>query len=439
MNHATEVRILRELFRQLDNDVNVDAGVQMRIPTTAYTCPDLAEREWNAFFRSHPQMIGLSGDLPGPGTFLTVDNFGVSVLATRGEDGEFRAFLNACRHRGVQVASEERGDATRFKCPFHHWTYSSKGELLGVPRQKDFGNVDRACHGLVSLPAQERSGLLWVHPEPTGTLDLDEQLGELNDEIAGWQMGQLVYRGESVMDMALNWKLANDTFGETYHFSRLHTNTLGRLLVGDALSYEVFGRNHRFVFPFKGIDELRGKPEEEWRINRAASVFYFLFPNIQVNVGPRHANVVRIYPDKRNPGSSLRARSRRKTISWARVPSARWRAACWIILYLVGTKPPCTTFTTPIATRWGCHRWNGWKDRASLALPLSGRAVFNSRACASHLRTRRRQGRSDARYASFRQLVGHPANMLDGRAAAPADNLRTVVYPLPTVSRERLR
>lgn len=305
MNHATEVRILRELFRQLDNDVNVDAGVQMRIPTTAYTCPDLAEREWNAFFRSHPQMIGLSGDLPGPGTFLTVDNFGVSVLATRGEDGEFRAFLNACRHRGVQVASEERGDATRFKCPFHHWTYSSKGELLGVPRQKDFGNVDRACHGLVSLPAQERSGLLWVHPEPTGTLDLDEQLGELNDEIAGWQMGQLVYRGESVMDMALNWKLANDTFGETYHFSRLHTNTLGRLLVGDALSYEVFGRNHRFVFPFKGIDELRGKPEEEWRINRAASVFYFLFPNIQVNVGPRHANVVRIYPDKRNPGRSI--------------------------------------------------------------------------------------------------------------------------------------
>ena len=305
MNHATEVRILRELFRQLDNDVNVDAGVQMRIPTTAYTCPDLAEREWNAFFRSHPQMIGLSGDLPGPGTFLTVDNFGVSVLATRGEDGEFRAFLNACRHRGVQVASEERGDATRFKCPFHHWTYSSKGELLGVPRQKDFGNVDRACHGLVSLPAQERSGLLWVHPEPTGTLDLDEQLGELNDEIAGWQMGQLVYRGESVMDMALNWKLANDTFGETYHFSRLHTNTLGRLLVGDALSYEVFGRNHRFVFPFKGIDELRGKPEEEWRINRAASVFYFLFPNIQVNVGPRHANVVRIYPDKGNPGRSI--------------------------------------------------------------------------------------------------------------------------------------
>ena len=305
MNHATEVRILRELFRQLDNDVNVDAGVQMRSPTTAYTCPDLAEREWNAFFRSHPQMIGLSGDLPGPGTFLTVDNFGVSVLATRGEDGEFRAFLNACRHRGVQVASEERGDATRFKCPFHHWTYSSKGELLGVPRQKDFGNVDRACHGLVSLPAQERSGLLWVHPEPTGTLDLDEQLGELNDEIAGWQMGQLVYRGESVMDMALNWKLANDTFGETYHFSRLHTNTLGRLLVGDALSYEVFGRNHRFVFPFKGIDELRGKPEEEWRINRAASVFYFLFPNIQVNVGPRHANVVRIYPDKGNPGRSI--------------------------------------------------------------------------------------------------------------------------------------
>lgn len=305
MKHATQVRILRELIRQLDNDVNVDAGVKLRVPTSDYVCSELAGREWNAFFRSYPQMVGLSGDLPSPGSYLTVNDFGVSVLATRDEDGQFRAFVNACRHRGVQVANAQRGESSRFRCPFHHWTYSAKGELLGVPRQKDFGDIDRTCHGLVQLPAEERSGLLWVHPQPDGVLDLDAQLGELNDEIAGWNLSELVYKGESVMDMALNWKLANDTFGETYHFSRLHTETLGRLLVGDATSHEVYGRNSRFVFPFRAIDELRGTPEKDWRINRTASVFYYLFPNIQMNIGPRHANVVRIYPDKSNPGRSI--------------------------------------------------------------------------------------------------------------------------------------
>jgi hypothetical protein len=32
MDHATQVRILRELFRQLDSDVNVDAGESAAMP-----------------------------------------------------------------------------------------------------------------------------------------------------------------------------------------------------------------------------------------------------------------------------------------------------------------------------------------------------------------------------------------------------------------------
>ena len=45
MQRSTEVRLLKELMRQLDAGVNIDAGVQLKIPASAYTCPDLAERE----------------------------------------------------------------------------------------------------------------------------------------------------------------------------------------------------------------------------------------------------------------------------------------------------------------------------------------------------------------------------------------------------------
>lgn len=305
MEHATQVRLLTELLHQLDNDVNLDAGRQLRIPATEYTCTALAAREWESFFTAHPQMIGLSGDLPTPGTFMTVADFGVNVLATRGEDGRFRAFVNACRHRGVQVANVPRGEATRFQCPFHHWTYSNCGELLGIPRARDFGDIDRRCHGLVALPAEEYGGMLWVHPDPSGTLDVEALLSGLGPEIANWGIGNLVYKGEAVIDKRLNWKLANDTFGETYHFARLHTQTLGRLLHGDATSHEVFGRNHRFAFPFRGIDGLRGKAPEHWRIGNGASVFYYLFPNIQMNVGPKNVSLVKIYPHPEGPGRSF--------------------------------------------------------------------------------------------------------------------------------------
>ena len=94
MNHDLQVEILKELMQQLDEGKNIDAGVQYRMPTSSYVCPEVAALEWTALFRGHPQLIGLSGDLPGPGSYLTLDDFGIPVLATRDKSGAFHAFLN---------------------------------------------------------------------------------------------------------------------------------------------------------------------------------------------------------------------------------------------------------------------------------------------------------------------------------------------------------
>ncbi len=305
MQRARQIGILKELMRQLDEQVNIDAGVQYRNPVEAYTSPSIAQQEWQMLFKAHPQMIGLSGHLAGANTFFTVDDFGVPVLATRDAHGRFRAFVNACRHRGVRVANESRGQAARFTCPFHNWTYASDGELVGVPRAHDFGPLNRAEHGLVELPAQEAHGLLWVHPQPNGQLDVSSLLGGLEDEIAGWNFANLVYMGQSELRNRLNWKLANDTFGETYHFPRLHRNTLGKLFHGDALVYETFGRNHRFVWANKGIDALREQPEDQWSFEAGAGWLYYLFPNVQLSGGGHSASVIKIYPDGDNPGRSV--------------------------------------------------------------------------------------------------------------------------------------
>ncbi|MEM1433014.1 MAG: aromatic ring-hydroxylating dioxygenase subunit alpha [Pseudomonadota bacterium] len=305
MKQETEIRVLRELLGQLDDGRNVDAGVRYRAPTEAFVSVDLAEQEWASFFQGHPQLIGLSGDLPGPGAFFATDNFGTPVLATRDDSGRFRAFLNACRHRGVRVANEPRGDRRRFMCPFHNWTYANDGALVGVPREQDFGPVDKSCNGLIELPAVEHNGMLIVHPRAEGTVDTDALFGTLDDELGDWQPGRYQYAGETVIERDLNWKLANDTFGETYHFSRLHKDTLGQLFYGDALSYETFGRNHRFVFAARGIDLLRDLPESEWTTDNTANVLYYLFPNVQFNVSRDAILLIKIYPKRGNPGRSL--------------------------------------------------------------------------------------------------------------------------------------
>lgn len=305
MMHVKQVEIIRELFRQLDENVNVDAGEQLLNPAEVYTSSRIAEQEWQTLFRNQPQVIGLSRDLPETGSYITVDDFGVPVLATRDAGGNLRAFLNACSHRGARVAGERRGRRDRFTCPFHAWTYSGEGELLRVPRAGDFGELDKRYHGLRELPSVERDGLLWVQPDPHGKLDVALLPGSLGTELAASGIGEMVYQGESSIDMPLNWKLANDTFGETYHFSRLHHDTLGQLFYGDVLAYEELGRNHRFVIASRDIEDLRERPEKEWRLLDGALVVYFLFPNIQLTVSRLGANLVRIYPDGVNPGRSV--------------------------------------------------------------------------------------------------------------------------------------
>ncbi len=306
MEQTTQIRILKELLRQIDAGTNADAGVQYKVPTSIYSDPDLAKTEWANFFQDHPQMIGLSGDLPEPNSFLTLNDFGVPIIATRDASGRFRAFLNACRHRATRVETEPRGKRKLFVCPFHAWSYSTSGDLIAIADQNDFGDVDKSCRGLIELPAVEAAGLLFVHPKPDGVLDAEVLLGrELLEELGSIGIDQFVFGADKTIDKKLNWKLANDTFGETYHFQKLHKDTLGQIFIGNNTHLEEFGRHHRFTTANLAIHEMRQMPEEDWQIQDATFVGYHFFPNIHMFWVGETISLVRIYPDPDIPGRSI--------------------------------------------------------------------------------------------------------------------------------------
>ena len=306
MEHKKQVEILTEVMRQLDKGDTADAGCHYQLSTSTYTCPDLAQREYRDLFQGHPQMIGLSKDLPEPGSYLTLDDFGTPILATRDKNGKFRALLNACRHRSVKVASEERGKKSVFMCPFHHWSYANTGDLINIPDESHFGSIDKACSGLIELPSLEHNGMLWVHPSASGKIDINKIMGaKLSKELESFDLSNYHYAGGRTIDKKLNWKLANDTFGETYHFGKLHKNTINEIYQGNNLHFEEFGRNHRFVTANRGIDQVRQLPESEWDITQGTFVLYYLFPNIQVVIESQTITLIRIYPDKNNPGRSV--------------------------------------------------------------------------------------------------------------------------------------
>jgi phenylpropionate dioxygenase-like ring-hydroxylating dioxygenase large terminal subunit len=298
-----QITQIERLLAQLDTGTTVDAGGLRRNPTSVYTDPDLAARERAELFRGRPQLIGLSGELAAPGSFVTFDELGVPILAVRDGHGRFRAFVNTCRHRGAVVEPRPRGVAEQFACPFHAWVYDTGGCLVSVNRPGDFGEVDPDCLGLVELPAVEAHGLLWVHPEPGADLDPDSLLGPaLTAELAAWDLGTLAYLDDDRWEVACNWKLAMDSFGEAYHFERLHPETVSPAFHAHVHGYDAFGPHHRMILCNREIDALRHEPRERWEITRAARVAYWLFPNVQLMPFAEGAYVLRAFPNPVDPG-----------------------------------------------------------------------------------------------------------------------------------------
>jgi nitrite reductase/ring-hydroxylating ferredoxin subunit len=303
MRHEVQVRLLKQLEVRLDAGTNVDAGGLMKNPTSVYVDPKLAEQEWEEIFQGQPQMIGLSGDLPEPGSFMTVNDLGVPILATRGNDGKFHALINSCSHRGAILETRERGTQQNFGCPFHNWVYAPDGDLIGLPKKDHFGDIDMACRGLTELPSVEHRGMLWVHPDRNATIDVDALFDdELGDEFDSWNLGSYRYLGNDTYDMNCNWKLAMDTFGETYHFPVLHATTLAPNVYGNVQTYDIFGRNHRMLLCRKDFDEMVKLPESEWNVSHGGIPVYWLFPNVQVLPNAYGCTTVRAYPIAGEPG-----------------------------------------------------------------------------------------------------------------------------------------
>ena len=306
MQKEEQVRLLKGLINYLETGTNVDAGGIMQTPTDTYTSEERFSEEWNKFFRDYPQIVGMTGDLAEPGTFFTREDFGIPLLATRDEKGEFRAFANVCAHRGVIVENEKKGKKTKFSCPFHGWTYDNSGKLIGFPKPDHFGNIDKTCYGLMELPCMEQYGFLWVHPNPKGEIDLNNLFGsKLMEEFESWGFQNLVLTNEEEYVTEMNWKLAIDTFGETYHFPTLHRNTLFNNFHGNVQMFDTFERNARLTLCLREIDNMKKDPEENWHICRGAFPVYFLFPNTILNVSDTGIILVREYPLDMSPHRSV--------------------------------------------------------------------------------------------------------------------------------------
>ena len=259
------------------------APSQMQIPVTAYTDEAQFQAERQAVFFESPIAVALSLEIPKPGDFLTQTIMGKPLLLTRDKEGALHCFLNVCRHRGAKVCAAEKGHQTRFSCPYHAWTYSNKGELIGVYGEDSFGEVDRASMGLAELPCDERSGVIFACLTPGKPLDLDNWLGEFAEKLAHQNLEQWHLYTERFLSGA-GWKATLDGYLEVYHHDSVHGKTVGPYTVGNLLVHDTWGAHQRMVIARKDITELNKTAPENWEAPESyIRVVHSVFPNLSIS------------------------------------------------------------------------------------------------------------------------------------------------------------
>jgi hypothetical protein len=135
---------------------------------------------------------------------------------------------------------------------------------------------------------------------------LKELLGDkLEEEFSAWDFDKLIFSNEEEYQTDMNWKLAIDTFGETYHFSVLHKDSLFQSFHGNCQMFDSFKKNGRLILCKRDIDEMRKLPEKDWKICTGTLPVYYLFPNIIFMPTSEGAFLVREYPLENSPHKSV--------------------------------------------------------------------------------------------------------------------------------------
>ncbi len=268
------------------------------IPASNYFDPERWQREVDMIFKRVPLLLAMTAEIKEVNTYKAIDVVGMPVLISRGADGVARAFVNMCSHRGAQLVDPGVGTARRFACPYHNWTYNQEGDLVGVFKQDDFGQLDTSCLGLTQLPIAERAGLIWVTLSSDSKLDFDAFFAGYDEMLEFCDFASMNHFGTRIL-AGPNWKISFDGYVDFYHLPILHKNTFGPDMSPDALFHRV-GPHQRVTGPRGNWAKLEGRPTSEWPESVLTGGVWSVFPHGSIAgfeiEGHKIYQVARVFP-----------------------------------------------------------------------------------------------------------------------------------------------
>ncbi|CAM2784211.1 aromatic ring-hydroxylating oxygenase subunit alpha [Vibrio mytili] len=225
----SSIEVAREEMKKMLSERRPDYS----LPRPLYNDPLLFKIDVEEIFQKEWLFVGMTSEVPTKGDYFTVEIAQNPVLIVRDAEGQVNAFHNACRHRGSRICLEHRGKVANLVCPYHQWTYDTKGNLLfaGTEMGDEF---DMQKHKLKPVHCKTAGGFIFVclgdNPPES---DFDEFLATLEEYMEPYDVENTKIAVESNMYEKANWKLVLENNRECYHCNGSHPELLNTLLEWD--------------------------------------------------------------------------------------------------------------------------------------------------------------------------------------------------------------
>ena len=279
------------------------------LPAWTYTSNEFFELEKNSLFLCNWQLICHTSNIPNIGDYFTLNIFHERILVIKGNDNVIRAFHNVCSHRATKLLDKNSGNCKkRISCPYHAWGYDLQGNLIKVPHQDEFKELDKSKHGLKPIEMEIFQGFIFVRLISTDGPSVANQFSPYLEEIKPYRFEELEPLGRVTMRHRLvNWKQIADNYVDALHIPVAHPGLSS--MVGKSYGLEV-SPNDGFIHKMWGdgskirkknlsnqlydkflpyLDHLDASKQRYW-------LYYRLWPNLAFDIYPEQMDFMQFIP-----------------------------------------------------------------------------------------------------------------------------------------------
>lgn len=293
------------------------------LPAALYTDPAVVDLEDEQIFRPAWHIVGIMADFREPGDYLTTVLGGkYPVVVVKGKDGQLRAFLNVCRHRGGLVVGGDMGNephgisgnCSQFRCRYHGWTYGLDGRLIALPgvnenKESSGPNLpSRDQLGLNEVSVDTWKGAVFVSIAPGEPLAAQlDALFSIQDDAnynSPYLDDDLVLGSAHQVVAKVNWKAWQENSIECYHCPITHPNSFVKVLDHKKFCFLSYENGGRVTAPFRddlgdhvGADLANNLHREVEESGQPAFTQYWTWPaNMMVHGPCMGTSIYRIDP-----------------------------------------------------------------------------------------------------------------------------------------------